>query len=96
MMPGMATGETLPLDGTYEASDRAFELHVTTDKLWIDFCRAAGLDEIAADPRFVTTHARARHREQLDELMKHVFAEEPAEIWLRFCAEAGVPAGLAG
>jgi crotonobetainyl-CoA:carnitine CoA-transferase CaiB-like acyl-CoA transferase len=93
MMPGMATDERLPLDGTFKASDREFEIHVTTDKLWIDFCRAAGLDEIAADPRFVTTAARIRHREQLDELMTHLFAEEPADTWLRLAAEAGVPAG---
>jgi crotonobetainyl-CoA:carnitine CoA-transferase CaiB-like acyl-CoA transferase len=80
--------------GVYRASDRAFFIGITTDKLWIDFCRAAGLDEVAADPRFVTAGARLRHREQLDGLLGGMFAAGPASEWIRFAAEAGVPAHL--
>ena len=80
--------------GVFEASDGAFFIGITTDKLWIDFCRAAGLDEVAADPRFVTAEARLRHRELLDQLLARLFAAGPAAEWIRFAEEAGVPAHL--
>jgi crotonobetainyl-CoA:carnitine CoA-transferase CaiB-like acyl-CoA transferase len=80
--------------GVFQASDRAFFIGITTDKLWIDFCRAAGLDEVAADPRFVTAGARLRHRDQLDGLLVNLFAAGPADEWIRFAQEAGVPSHL--
>ena len=86
--------DTPPQDEVFMAADREFFIRISDDKQWIDFCRAVGLDEVAADPRFVTAEARARHRDKLDELLSHIFATLPAEEWLRLCDEAGVPAGL--
>ena len=83
-----------PQDEVFMAADREFFIRISDDKQWIDFCRAVGLDEVAADPRFVTSAARARHRDKLDELLSHIFAALPAEEWLQLCDEAGVPAGL--
>ena len=78
----------------FMAADREFFIRISDDKQWIDFCRAVGLDEVAADPRFVTADARARHREKLDELLGRIFTTLPAAEWLELCDEAGVPAGL--
>jgi crotonobetainyl-CoA:carnitine CoA-transferase CaiB-like acyl-CoA transferase len=78
----------------FAAADREVFIRISDDRQWIDFCRATGLDEVAADPRFVTAEARLRHRDHLHELLSHLFTALPAEECLRLCAEAGVPAGL--
>ena len=83
-----------PSSEAFMASDREFFIRISDDRHGSDFCRALGLDEVAADPRFVTAGARTRHRDRLDELLAHIFTALPAEEWLRLCDEAGVPAGL--
>ena len=59
------------------------------DRYWKDFCRMAGLDELAADPRFATIAARGANAEALIEILDGVFAAKPRSEWLRKLREEG-------
>jgi crotonobetainyl-CoA:carnitine CoA-transferase CaiB-like acyl-CoA transferase len=80
--------------GVFEASDRELFVGISNDRRWVEFCRAAGLDELVADERFVTSAARIENRETLNALMAGLFETRTAGEWIALCDEAGVPAGL--
>ncbi len=82
----------VPYD-SFEAADGPFVLAVGNDGQWRRCCAAAGLDELAADPRFVTNPARVQHRDELRPLLATAFRARSRESWLARFADAGVPAG---
>jgi len=49
----------------FETLDRYVFVAVTHDRFWQAFCRALGLDELSADPRYATSENRLAHREEL-------------------------------
>lgn len=50
----------------FDASDGPFALAVGNDRMFADFCTRVILrPDLAADPRFVTSHQRALHRQEL-------------------------------
>jgi len=79
-----ATGE----GGRVEVS-----LAVTSELQFARLCRVAGLDALAADPRFATNAARVAHREALEALLETAFAARPAAAWVVALNAAGVAAG---
>jgi len=69
------TGFSLPRMGSanpvfapyqcFETADRYVFVAVTHDRFWQAFCRALGLDELSADPRYATSEGRLTHRDEL-------------------------------
>jgi len=49
----------------FETADRYVFIGVTHDRFWQVFCRALGLDELSADPRYATSEGRLTHRDEL-------------------------------
>src|SRR5262249_17823022 len=53
---------------TFEASDGWINLGVANDDIWRRFCAAAGVAELADDPRFATAPNRVQNRDGLKRL----------------------------
>ena len=78
----------------FEAQDGIFALAVGNDRMFADFCeQVVGMPELARDPRFLNSHQRALHREELLPLLAEVIRHRPCAEWLEACNSASVPAG---
>ncbi len=78
---------------TFAASDGDFVLAVGNDELWKRFCRVADLEEVAADPRFVTNRARAQHYQELRRLLVKTLLTRSKADWIAALNAEGVPCG---
>jgi crotonobetainyl-CoA:carnitine CoA-transferase CaiB-like acyl-CoA transferase len=78
---------------TYEASDRPFAVAVGNDRMFARLCEAAGLGDLANDPRFATNEARVAHVEELSAEANAIFRTEPADHWVERLRAAAVPVG---
>ncbi|MBU6372469.1 MAG: CoA transferase [Alphaproteobacteria bacterium] len=77
----------------FETADGHIVLAVGNDGQFASFCRVAGLESLAADPRFATSGARVAAR---GELVAHVAAAmrtRTSAAWIATLEEAGVPCG---
>jgi crotonobetainyl-CoA:carnitine CoA-transferase CaiB-like acyl-CoA transferase len=78
----------------FDTADGTFALAVGNDRMFSDFCeQVIGRPELARDPRFVTSHQRALHRDELLPLLADILRQRPCRHWLDACLEASVPAG---
>ncbi|GLR55005.1 CoA transferase [Shinella yambaruensis] len=78
----------------FKASDGTFALAVGNDRMFVDFCeKVIGRPNLARDPRFVTSHQRALHRDELLPLLAAIIGDETCDHWLAACLAASVPAG---
>lgn len=78
----------------FEAQDGTFALAVGNDRMFVDFCeQVIERPELARDPRFITSHQRALHRDELLPLLASIMRQETCEHWLTTCLKASVPAG---
>ena len=67
---------------------------VGTEKLWVQFCEATGLDRaVMTDPRFATNADRNRNRDALIPIIESRLATAEAAAWVERLVERGVPAG---
>jgi formyl-CoA transferase/CoA:oxalate CoA-transferase len=78
---------------TFDALDGPIILAVGNDDQWQRFCRAAGLDAAASDPRFLTNAGRVQHGEALRSLITPVMKSRTRADWTARLVGAGVPAG---
>jgi crotonobetainyl-CoA:carnitine CoA-transferase CaiB-like acyl-CoA transferase len=77
----------------FAAADGHLMLAVGNDAQFGRFCRVAGLQELATDPRFATNRARVAHRAALVERLAAVFAVRTRDAWLAALRDAQVPCG---
>jgi crotonobetainyl-CoA:carnitine CoA-transferase CaiB-like acyl-CoA transferase len=75
----------------FEASDGHFAIAAGNQELWMKVLDVLALPQLAADPRFATTAARATHQEELAALLQLRFKSRSVDHWLRAFREAGVP-----
>jgi len=62
-----------------------------TQKTWIAFCGALGLDWMRTDPRYADMNARHRNRTTLIPAIEEVTINKPTAHWLTTLEHAGVP-----
>jgi len=74
-------------DGTY------INLAVGNDRQWRDFCRLAGAEHLADDPRFATNPQRVVHREALIPLVAELMLQKTADEWLEALDRLKIPCG---
>jgi formyl-CoA transferase/CoA:oxalate CoA-transferase len=82
----------VPYD-TFMTADGPLMLAVGNDDQWRRLCAAAGLHELAADPRFATNPARVEHRAALQPILERLFATRTRAGWTTLLGPAGVPCG---
>ena len=76
---------------TFQAEDGTLVLAVGNDDQWQRLCRVAGLDSLAADPRFTTNADRVRHYEDLRPALTRLFRSRTRHEWIERLVPAGVP-----
>jgi len=69
----------------------AYAIAAGNDGLWRATCKAVGLAELAADPRFASTTLRSNNQTALKEILEAEFARHTAAEMLAKFREAGVP-----
>lgn len=78
----------------FETKDGLFALAVGTDRMFRDFCtHVIQRPELGTDPRFVTSHLRAVHRDELLPMLKEIIRTESCDHWVTACLAADVAAG---
>ena len=77
----------------YEAQDGALVLAVGNDEQWQRFCRVAGLESAARDPRFTTNEGRVRHCDVLTPIVSAAVRSRTRAEWTTALVSAGVPCG---
>jgi crotonobetainyl-CoA:carnitine CoA-transferase CaiB-like acyl-CoA transferase len=75
----------------FKAGDGYFAMAAGNDGLWRATCKAVGLVELAADPRFASTTLRSNNQTALKEILETEFAKHTAAEMLAKFRDAGVP-----
>ena len=78
---------------TFETKDGAVLIGAGNDRLFARLCRALGVAEWIADPRFSGNRARLENREELISLLSELIAQQPRDGLIARLNEAGVPCG---
>ncbi|MDP9094948.1 MAG: CoA transferase [Pseudomonadota bacterium] len=75
----------------YKAADAWIVIAAFNQRMWGDFCGAAGRPDWERDPRFTDANARSRHRDELLALIADTLAQQPAQHWISRLDAVGVP-----
>lgn len=89
---GTAHPNCAPYD-VFSCSDGYLILAIGNDGQFTRFCGAAGLDDLADDPRFATNSARLQHLEILRPIVAASMTGRTRQDWTRVLDDAGVPWG---
>ncbi len=79
--------------GTFPASDGVFNLAPGTNAHFRAVCAVLGHNEWAEDERYSRPGARAKRRDEVNEMIGAVTRTRPAEEWIEAFIAEGVPAG---
>jgi crotonobetainyl-CoA:carnitine CoA-transferase CaiB-like acyl-CoA transferase len=77
----------------FATSDGHLILAIANDGQFRRFCRAAGLEHLASDLRYMTNAERVGHREELVGLLTPVFTTRSNVEWIAALEAANVPCG---
>ncbi|MGQ0429915.1 MAG: CaiB/BaiF CoA transferase family protein [Gammaproteobacteria bacterium] len=77
----------------FATKDGWLMLAVGNDRQFADFCKVAGREGLAKDPRFATNAARVEHRATLLPQVERLCRLKTTDAWLKALASAGVPCG---
>jgi len=98
-----ATGEIPPPMGSahrlnapyqvFDTLDGALSVGAANQSTWERLCKVLERQDLAQDPRFLTSADRIRHYRQLAATLQPVFRQRTTAAWLALLNEAGVPAG---
>jgi crotonobetainyl-CoA:carnitine CoA-transferase CaiB-like acyl-CoA transferase len=83
----------MPPVGIFKSERHYICLMAPHDQFWPRLCKAIGRPDLAADPRFTTVPARARHSDEAFKILEDWFASTPEDEALRLLDENRVPAG---
>ena len=88
---GSAHSSIAPYQGFKAGDGGYFVVAVGTEKLWQEFCRAIGREDLINDPRFRTNPDRVIHRPELVEELEKVFMTKPRDYWVELLSRHGIP-----
>ena len=75
----------------FHASDGDFSISVGSEKLWSEFCRAIGHEELIAHPQYATNALRIRNRVAIEGALSEIFEARTRDSWLEILSAAGIP-----
>ena len=78
---------------TFTTSDGEIVIAVGNDGIWKRFCEAAGLTELASDPRFTTTKDRMENYDAMRPPIDRAFRGKSSAEWIAILNNAGVANG---
>ena len=77
----------------FQASDSYIVIAAGNDSLWQKLCSALGLEELAADRRFVDNALRTKNHAELEPLLQSAFSQRSVAEWCDILGAAGIPCG---
>jgi crotonobetainyl-CoA:carnitine CoA-transferase CaiB-like acyl-CoA transferase len=89
---GNAHANIVPYE-VFPAADGHLILAVGNDSQFAAFCRVAGRDELARDPRFSTNPQRVANRDVLIPIVRDIVRQRSRHDWIEALEAAGVPCG---
>jgi crotonobetainyl-CoA:carnitine CoA-transferase CaiB-like acyl-CoA transferase len=89
--PSGGTDSVLAVYQPFETADRPIVIAVGNDKMWVRFCEALGLEDLAGDPGLATNADRRERRGEVIEKVQERLLRHPAEYWLERLEQAAVP-----
>jgi len=75
----------------FDTGDDPLVVAVGNDRQFVSFCKAIGLDGLAADDRFARNADRVQNRDVLVPMVADTLRRKPAAHWLGICEDHGVP-----
>jgi len=79
--------------GTFATEDGHVNLAAPSGRLWTQFCRATGLEDLLDDPAYATSAQRSERRGKLNARIAEVLERQPTAHWVKTMNEVGVPCG---
>jgi crotonobetainyl-CoA:carnitine CoA-transferase CaiB-like acyl-CoA transferase len=79
--------------GVFPAKDGMVNIAAAGDRMFLDFLRVIGAEDLAQDERFRTRQARASHRPELRALVEERTRTWPCEALIEALNAVGVPCG---
>ena len=79
------------ISGLYACREGHLYISAHIQKFWEALCEAAGLPDLAADPRYDTMRKRSTHAQELRQRLETVFQSKGAGEWAGLLEKAGVP-----
>lgn len=90
---GSAHSNIVP-NQVFETSDgKLLTIAVGNDRLWKNFCKALGMENLADDPRFATNAKRVENRGMLIPILSDIMKRKTRDEWLEVLVREEVPAG---
>ena len=83
------------ISGLYACREGHLYISAHVQKFWLALCEAAGLPELASDPRYDTMRKRSTHAQELRGRLEAVFQTRTADEWAAKLETAGVPSAAA-
>jgi formyl-CoA transferase/CoA:oxalate CoA-transferase len=77
----------------FATADGYLMLAVGNDRLWRQFCEAAGQPELGTRVGFATSAERVVNREAVISVVAEIMRQRPTAAWMGLLEEAGIPAG---
>lgn len=75
----------------FETGDRPLILGVANDRMWQSFCKLAGLDQAAQDPRFTTNGQRVLNRKECVGIVQQALRGDTRDRWIERLTAADIP-----
>lgn len=75
----------------FETRDGYLIVAVGNDRLWREFARAVGREDLAEDPRFRTNPDRVRNREALVKELEEILRRRTRGEWIEILERHGIP-----
>jgi CoA:oxalate CoA-transferase len=76
-----------PPFGPIKAKDGDIMTIFGTGPVWPAFCKMAGVEHLATDPRFATDEARSQNREEVGRLLDEAFSKKTRAEWQQIFRE---------
>jgi crotonobetainyl-CoA:carnitine CoA-transferase CaiB-like acyl-CoA transferase len=92
--PSGATDSVLAVYQQFATADRPIVVAVGNDAIWVRFCEAADLENLALDKALGSNAARRADRPRILGMIKERLATKTSAEWLEIFESAGVPVSL--
>ena len=75
----------------FETKDNYIVIAVGNEKLWEEFCRVIGKNELIQDERFADNRRRTENIQELENILNSIFKEKSTRDWLKILEENNIP-----
>lgn len=92
--PSGGTDSVLAVYQSFEASDRSIVVAIGNDAMWLRFCAAIDLPDLASDPDLADNAGRRAQRPRITALIAERISTRTAAEWVRILNDVDVPVSL--